>query len=238
MTAKTTALLAAALAICASPLTAQTAAPSVESRLRDQIKTTNARAATAEAALAALQVEKAAVDAKAAGLEKQVKEVGSELASERLVAAAAAKKNAADIMAKEQEITDTRAKLAKATEFGTNASEMWKKTETERDRLRAEAIGLKDVVANQRTKNAAMFEISNEILTRYSKFGLGTALTAREPFVGITRARLETMVEEYGGKIAAQRLKTVGDTPSAGTPPAQPRAEAKPSAPKTNRPKD
>ena len=46
-----------------------------------------------------------------------------------------------------------------------------------------------------------------EILSRYEKFGLGTALTAREPFTGITRARLQSLVDEYDEKISAQRIK-------------------------------
>jgi len=113
-----------------------------------------------------------------------------------------------------------------------------KTTEADRAKFEAEGIQLKRVVADQRMKNGKMFEISNEILTRYEKFGLGTALTAREPFVGITRARLQTMVEEYGGKIAEQRIKAVGDTASANKPASTERKDTKPAASETKRPKD
>ena len=78
----------------------------------------------------------------------------------------------------------------KADTFGKQSAELARKTEAERAKLSSENIQLKRVVADQRMKNAKMFEIGTEILTRYSKFGLGTAITAREPFIGVTRARL------------------------------------------------
>jgi prophage tail gpP-like protein len=203
-------------------------APSLESRLRDQLKVLMSRTATAEAAQLALQAEKTALEEKVKALEKRVEEIGKQLAADREAAKAESEKLKAELAARDEMIAQTKAQLVKATDFGTKAAEMLKKTEAERAQLAAEAIQLKRVVADQRVKNGKMFEIGNEILTRYQKFGLGTALTAREPFVGITRARLETMVEEYGGQLAEQRLKAVGNTP-----PTQ-----KPATSETKRPKD
>ena len=60
-----------------------------------------------------------------------------------------------------------------------------------------------------------MYEIGTEILNRYAKFGLGTAITAREPFIGITRARLESLVEDYSGQLATQRIRMDGTSPPA-----------------------
>jgi hypothetical protein len=62
-------------------------------------------------------------------------------------------------------------------------------------------------VADQRTRNAAMFQTANEILTRYERFGLGEALAAKEPFVGVTRVKLENQVQDYEDKLAAERIK-------------------------------
>jgi chromosome segregation ATPase len=226
MNLKTHALLAASAVLFAHSSHAQTA-PTVESRLREQIKAMTTQLRTAEAAQAALQVEKVALDEKVKALEKRVEELAKELAADRETAKTEGEKLRAEIATRDGAIAQTREELVKATNFGTKTAEMLKKTEADRAKFEAETIQLKRVVADQRMKNGKMFEISNEILTRYEKFGLGTALTAREPFVGITRARLETMVEEYGGKIAEQRIKAVGDTP----PSRKPAAEAK-------RPKD
>ncbi len=56
----------------------------------------------------------------------------------------------------------------------------------------------------------------NDILTRYEKFGLGDALTAREPFTGITRVKLQSLFEDYQDKLVDQRIKPV-DTSTAET---------------------
>jgi hypothetical protein len=233
MTSKTPALVATILAFLSAPLAAQNA-PSMESRLRDQLKTTLTQLRTAEAAQVARQAEKTTLEEKVKALDKRVEDLGKELAADREAAKAESKKLNDAITEKDATIAQTRADLVKATDFGTKTAEKLAKTEAELAKLATEAGQLKRVVADQRTKNGKMFEISNEILTRYEKFGLGTALTAREPFVGITRARLETMVEEYGGKIAEQRLNAVGSTPSAsGT-----RADSKPAASEKKRPKD
>ena len=216
MTMNLCAVFALALFAAAAPLTAQNAnAPSVESRLRDQIKAMSGQVRTAEAEKATLAAEKAALEEKAKTLEGQLKVSGEKLVAETDRAKKEDEKLRGEIAAKEAEIAQTKAELVKATEFGTKAAEMARKTEAARSKLEAENTLLKRVVADQRMKNGKMFEIGNEILTRYQKFGFGTAITAREPFVGTTRVKLETLIEEYGGKLAEQRLKAVGNTPAA-----------------------
>jgi hypothetical protein len=53
-------------------------------------------------------------------------------------------------------------------------------------------------------------------LTRYEKFGLGQALSAREPFTGITRVKLESQVQDYEDKIADQKVKPEEERGKAG----------------------
>lgn len=208
MTTRTISLLALLLHT-ALPLAAQNA-PSAESRLREQIKSLAGQLRAAETEKATLATDKAALEDKAKALEVKLADVGKQLVAEAEKARKDGDSMRAQIAAKDAEIAHTKNELMKATDFGTKAAQLAKKTEGERNRLAAENIQLKRTVADQRMKNGKMFEIGNEILTRYEKFGLGTALTAREPFVGITRARLETMVEEYGGKLAEQRVKAAG----------------------------
>jgi chromosome segregation ATPase len=212
MTTKTYALFAGILLAAASPLGAQTGAPTVESRLRDQLKGMAGQLRTLETEKAMLTADKAAAEEKAKKLEKQIEELGKKLVEATDEAKKQDEKLRGDIAAKETEIAQTKAELVKATKFGSDAAALANKTKAERDKLAAEKIQLTRVVADQRMKNGKMFEIGNEILTRYEKFGFGTAITAREPFVGITRVRLETLIEEYGGKLAEQRVKAVGET--------------------------
>ena len=215
MTTKIYALFAGILLAAASPLCAQTAAPTVESRLREQLKGMAGQLRTLETEKAALTADKAAAEEKAKKLETQVADLGKKLVEATDAATKQAEKLNGEIAAKNTEIEQTKAELAKATKFGSDAAALANKTKAERDKLAAEKIQLTRIVADQRMKNGKMFEIGNEILTRYEKFGFGTAITAREPFVGITRVRLETLIEEYGGKLAEQRLKAIGATPVA-----------------------
>ena len=62
-------------------------------------------------------------------------------------------------------------------------------------------------MADQQTKNDAMFKLGNEILKRYERFGLGDALTRREPFVGTTRVKFQNLIQDYTDKVADQRIK-------------------------------
>ena len=62
-------------------------------------------------------------------------------------------------------------------------------------------------VDDREAKNYELFKLANEILTRYEKFGLGEALTAREPFTGLTRVKLENLVQDYQDTLSQQRSK-------------------------------
>jgi septal ring factor EnvC (AmiA/AmiB activator) len=227
MTTRTTVSFLLVLLCIAAPLAAQNAAP-VEQRLREQIKSMAAQLRTAETEKATLLAEKTVLDEQVRKLTADFEKLGKQSADAQDAAKKDIEKLRADLAGRETEMARTREELAKAVSFGTQSAQLATKYGDERNKLSVENVQLKRTVADQRVKNGKMFDISNEILTRYEKFGLGTALTAREPFVGITRARLETMVEEYGGKIAEQRLKAVGNTPGGG----------KPGPTETKRPKD
>jgi hypothetical protein len=81
------------------------------------------------------------------------------------------------------------------------------------------------VIDDRETKNLALFNLGNDILTRYEKFSLGDALGAKEPFTGISRVKLQELVQDYKDKISDQRV-TPGQMPT--TPPPVAAAEQKP----------
>jgi hypothetical protein len=101
-----------------------------------------------------------------------------------------------------------RESLEKWKKAQAEAADLARKKEGERAALAQQKIVLDRIVADQRTKNAAMYKIGKEILARYEGFGLGTALTAREPFIGTMRVKLENLVQDYGDKLADERIKT------------------------------
>ena len=84
--------------------------------------------------------------------------------------------------------------------------------ENRANELKVEDGKLTGEVADQRkrilslqAKNVGLFLVANEILSRYGDFSFGSALKNKEPFVGSTRARLETLVQDYRDKILDQR---------------------------------
>ena len=114
---------------------------------------------------------------------------------------------------------DQQAQLAKFKEALQNwevaykqAVEIANAKETARSNLANNVMALERQVADQKSRNAAMFRTANEILTRYERFGLGEALAAKEPFVGVTRVKLENLIQDYEDKLVDQRI-TESDDP-------------------------
>jgi chromosome segregation ATPase len=88
-------------------------------------------------------------------------------------------------------------------------------TEAKRAKLAELSIHLQRVVDDQKVKNDEMYKLGMELLDRYEKFGLGDALTAKEPFVGITRTKFETLVQDYDDKLLDEKITadTTAQTP-------------------------
>ena len=203
---------------------------SAETRLREMLRTTILQLRAAETERAALQAAQAESAAKEKALTEQVE--------------ALTKQSAADKDASDKAITDLKAKVAdQDTQIAQlkDALEKWKEgyakaadianaKEAERAKLASQVILLDRKVADRETKNAELFRIGSEILRRYERFGIGDALAAREPFVGIARVKLENHVQDYQDKLLDQKIKP-GQPPSSPPPSSQP-----PSSPASSSP--
>jgi len=73
-------------------------------------------------------------------------------------------------------------------------------------------------VDDDETRNVALFQLGNDILTRYEKFSLGDALAAKEPFTQLTRVKLENLVQGYEDKLIAQKVGMNSPTGALSTP--------------------
>jgi hypothetical protein len=62
-------------------------------------------------------------------------------------------------------------------------------------------------IADQQVRNAEMYRLANEVLDRYAQFGLGTAISAREPFVGVTKVKFQNLVQDYQNKLTDQTIR-------------------------------
>jgi chromosome segregation ATPase len=194
-----------------------------EAKMREQLRATMLQLRTAETERATLQ----AAQAQAAEENKALTEKLESLTKQSATNQEASEKSIADLNARVAErdtkITQLDESLAKWKKAHEEAAELARKKEGDRASLAQQKIELERVVADQRTKNAAMFKLGNEILGRYEKFGLGTALAAREPFVGTARVKLQNLVQDYSDKLADERIKpTEAPAPAATTAKPQP----------------
>ena len=82
-----------------------------------------------------------------------------------------------------------------------------KQTEAKRADLASKIIILDRRIAEQQVKNTEMYRLANEVLDRYAQFGLGTAISAREPFVGIMKVKFQNLVQDYQNKLTDQTIR-------------------------------
>jgi hypothetical protein len=204
-----------------------------ETRLRELLRTTLLQLRAAENDKAALQAAQAESAAKVKELTEQVEALTKQSAADK----DAANKAIADLKAKvtdqDTELSQLKDALEKWKEGYAKAADIANTKEAERAKLASQVILLNRTVADRETKNAELFRIGNEILKRYERFGLGDALLAREPFVGIAKVKLENQVQGYQDKLLDQRIKP-GQPPSGKTPatPQTPRAQKTPATEK------
>ena len=205
-------------------------------KMRDTLRSTMIQLQTAEADKATLQ---ATLDTTKAENEKKIKDLTKDLESLRKKTTAerdAADKSIIDLTSKvaniEQELARTKETLAKWKEGYVKAAAISVKKESERAVLAGKVVALERRVADNEIKNAEMFRIGNEVLDRYKNFGLGTALVAREPFVGVTRVKLQNLMQSYQDKLIAQKIRPAdyNSTTPEQPAPAKSAASAKPAA--------
>jgi chromosome segregation ATPase len=150
-----------------------------------------------------LAVKQAEAEQKQKELETQIKTLTKNAADDKVTIDSLK----ARLSEQEARTAQTAQELEKWKAACNKAEELAKTKESERAKLAERVILLDRIVADQKTKNAEMFKVGNEILTRYEKFGLGTAITAREPFTGLTRVKLQNLVQDYSDKLGEQRIK-------------------------------
>jgi chromosome segregation ATPase len=188
-------------------LFAADAASPAETKLRENLRATLLQLRKSEGDRAT--AEAAQSDAEQAG--KELKEQLTALTKKSTDAQIVAEKDISALSTKvaglEANLTQLKAELAKSQAEHKAAAELAAGKEAERAKLAEKIIGQDRKIADQQTKNLALFKTGSEILTRLEKFGLGQAITAREPFVGLTRVKLQNLSQDYTDKLQDQRIK-------------------------------
>ena len=177
----------------------------VETRLRERLRDTmlqlrdaQTAAETNRAALESVQAESAAeikvLTEKLAAITKE--------ANANSQAARAVETLKTQVARQEKEI----AGLEEAAESCRQAAELARNHAEERAKQVDQAvIELERLVSDRQAKNLALYKTACEVLLRYQQFSLGDALKSREPFVGITRVKLQNLIQDYQDKLASER---------------------------------
>jgi len=205
-----------AAVLAASTLSAQQpAAGGAEARLREQLRATLVQLRAAETEKANLQAGQAALEAQnktlAAELEAKKKEHDT-LVAESEAARLQARNEIGELTAR---LTEREADLAKHR----TALEKWRlahrqvtgvaqKKEEQRAAAAQKVIELERTVADRERRNIELYKTAEEVLGRYARFGFGDALAAREPFTGLTRTKLESLVQDYKDRLLDQATTT------------------------------
>lgn len=176
-------------------------------RLRVALRDTMLQLRTAQSELAGLQAaqagfadEKKALTDKYEALKKQI--VADRAGTDKTVAGLSAQ-----VADQKTVIGRLNEALEKAKAEGEKTAQAARAAEAQATKLTNENIVLERRAADREAKNLALFLIGNEILTRYEEFSLGNALRAKEPFVGLTRTKLENLVQDYQDKLLDQRAR-------------------------------
>lgn len=178
-----------------------------EARLREALRQLTVRVQTAESEAAALKVSQADLEARNKALAAEVERRINEVNTEKAEAAKAASAAAAKLADRDADLARTRETLDKWKAGHAQLTDKARKIEAARAGLAEKSAALDLRVADLVRKNLALYKIGNEILTRLENFSYGTALAAREPFVGTTRVKLENEVQGYKDKLLDPKLK-------------------------------
>ena len=184
-------------------------------KMRESFKNTMLQLRTEQTEKAALQVEKAELDAKVEELTETVASQGQALEENKKKS----DKSIAELTAKsdnqQKQIAQLNEALGKWQTGYKKAETMARDLESKRSRLADEVIKLDRKVQDRETKNIELYKLGKEILTRYEKFGLGSALLSREPFTGIAKVKFETFIQDYSDKLTDQKIKPEPTTKAA-----------------------
>jgi chromosome segregation ATPase len=178
-----------------------------EARLREALRQLTARVQTAEAESATLKATQAELETKNKTLAAQVEKLIKEATADKAAADKAAAAADAKLTDRDAELARTKEALDKWKAGHTQVSELARKTEATRAALASRTATLENRVADLTRKNLALFKLGSEILTRLENFSYGTALAAREPFVGAARVKLENEVQGYKDQLLDPKLK-------------------------------
>ncbi len=195
------------LFVLGGPLLAQEQPDPVAQKLREGLRSTMLQLRDAQGQIANAQAAKIQDDARIKDLTAKLEKITKQSAADRTTAT----KTIADLTARNAS-QDTRnaQQLEALGKWKSSFNELLakaKEIDAKRAELAQQKILLDRKVADQQRRNVALYDLGKEILRRYEHYGLGDAILAREPFVGISKVKFETYIQENADKLADQKIK-------------------------------
>jgi uncharacterized protein YfkK (UPF0435 family) len=195
-----------AAAFAAQILPAAEVSPA-ETKLREGLRATMLQLRTVQAEKAVMEAAKAELEQKTEELTAKLEALNKQLADDKESSDKRIAELTDRVVVRGNEAMALQQEVDKWKEAQKEAAALAAKKERERAKVNSEKIVLERMVADQQVKNAAIYKIGVEVLNRYEKFGLGTAITAREPFIGVTRVKLQNLIQDLGDQLADQKIK-------------------------------
>ena len=178
-----------------------------EQKMRETIRNTMMQLRDANAKLATAQTAQAEAEEKNKELQGQLEELTKKSSAEKKAATQTIDDLQTKLAASELQVNHLTESLGKWKLGYAKLADYAKATEGKRAELASKIILLDRRIADQQVKNAEMYRLGNEVLDRYAQFGLGTAISAREPFVGITKVKFQNLVQDYQNKLTDQTIR-------------------------------
>jgi chromosome segregation ATPase len=178
-----------------------------QQKMREMVRNTMVQLRDANAKLAAAQAALAESEDKAKDLQGQLDALTKKSTADKRTADQTIDDLKTKLLIDDQQINHLTESLGK-WKFGyAKLADYAKQTEGKRADLASKVIVLERRIAEQQSKNAEMYRLANEVLDRYAQFGLGTAISAREPFVGIMKVKFQNLVQDYHNKLTDQTIR-------------------------------
>lgn len=178
-----------------------------EQKMRETIRNTMIQLRDANAKLATAQAAQAEAEEKNKELQGQLEELTKKSSAEKKAATDTIDDLQTKLAISENQVNHLTESLGKWKLGYAKLADYAKATEGKRAELASKIILLDRRITDQQVKNAEMYRLGNEVLDRYAQFGLGTAISAREPFVGITKIKFQNLVQDYQNKLTDQTIR-------------------------------
>lgn len=199
-----------ALALSA-PLRAQDDAVAMMERMRDSLRTTTLQLRSAQNDLAATRVQNESLVAENQRLKASLEQLTRQSTAEKTAAQANIENLNNQLSERNAQVQRMAAALKQWKDAYDKAAQIARGKESERATLATQLRVAERDIGNLRSRNMELYQIGVEILERYEDFGLGRAIKAREPFTGLARVQLQTLVQDYRDSMADARVTFARD---------------------------